>query len=451
MPATRLKDCSWHIITSLLMSEKGLIKGFSKLSGEEKITLVGNHMSDPELFQKEIKLLHHPDPNVQELLNSFSENTLANFPMPYGVAPNFRINDKTYLVPMVAEESSVVAAASSAARFWFERGGFHAEVIGTTKIGQLYFTWNNKPGRLKDKIEELKQKIMEGTSHITSKMKERGGGITGIELIEMGRETDNIFQLRFSFNTADAMGANFINSVLEEAGNILEVFFGKADAEVLMAILSNYTPDCRVKVEVRSSVKNLSVRNGNYSGEEFANRFVQAVRLSEIDKYRAVTHNKGIFNGIDAVLIATGNDYRAAAAAGHAWASRSGEYSSLSYAEIQSGDFVHGMEIPLSLGAVGGLTQIHPVAKWSFDLLGQPGAEELMMIAAAAGLANNYAAIRSLVTVGIQKGHMKMHLENILSFLGAIESEKVQVRKEFESRKISQRAVADYLVKLRTL
>lgn len=436
------------------MNEKGLIKGFSKLSPEEKIRIISSRTSHPEKFISEIKKLSHPDADIQEKINSFSENTLTNFPLPFGAAPNFLINDIDYIIPMVVEESSVVAAASSAARFWYEKGGFHAKVKETTKTGQIHFAWYDHPGKLFHSFESLKKYIFENTQHLTARMRERGGGIVNIELIDLSQKIDNIFQLRFSFNTADSMGANFINSVLEESANLLKQFFQKEESdkrlEIIMAILSNYTPECLVTVELKSPVTVFDYLHPDYSGEEFARRFVRAIQIAENDVYRAVTHNKGIYNGIDAVVIATGNDYRAVEAGGHAYASGNGNYGSLSYADVSEGEFIHGLEVPLALGTVGGLTRLHPLAGWSFDLLGEPGAKELMMIAASAGLANNFSAIRSLVTVGIQKGHMKMHLENILSFLNANEEEKKKVREEFGNQTISHNSVSDYLKIIRS-
>lgn len=436
------------------MSDPAIIKGFSKMSREEKTLLVATGISSKENFLRDINNLRHPDPDIQEKLDSFSENTLSNFPLPFGVAPNFLINDKQYIVPMVIEESSVVAAASSAARFWYNKGGFRAVVTEMTKVGQLNFLWKEDPKLLTERFPEFKNAILRGTASLTAKMKERGGGVTEIELVDLTAEIEALFQLRFKFKTVDSMGANFINSVLEESGLILEDFFKKGEdqdspAEILMAILSNYTPECLVKVELTCGVKELEGIPGSRSGSEFARRFVRAVQLATADVYRAVTHNKGIYNGIDAVVIATANDYRAIEAAGHAYASRNGKYTSLSYADFSEGEFLHGLELPLALGTVGGLTKLHPLAKWSYEILGNPGARELMMITGAAGLANNFSAVKSLVTVGIQKGHMKMHLENIMSFLGANQEEKEQIRKEFQSRTVSQSGVEDYLKKIR--
>ncbi len=443
------------LITILqLMNSNDLIKGFSKLPKEEKIELVASRFRDGDQFIEELKKLQHPDAGIQEKLDNFSENTLANFPMPYGVAPNFLINNENFLIPMVIEESSVVAAASAAARFWYDKGGFKALIKNSLKVGQIHFLWKDKPEKLLEKIDDLKYEIRSGTAEITAKMEKRGGGISGIELVDLTDRLSNVYQLKFNFRTADSMGANFINSVLEEAAGITERFFNKDNAqiqpvEILMAILSNYTPECIVRVEISTTIKELEKIKGVESGKEFARRFIQAVDIAKNDVYRAVTHNKGIYNGVDAVIMATGNDYRAVEAAGHAYASRKGSYGSLSYADMSEGQFVHGLEIPLALGTVGGLTRIHPLARWSFEILGNPDAETLMMIAASAGLANNFSAVKSLVTVGIQKGHMKMHLDNILAFLGADQNEKERVHNEFRDKTVSHSAVEIYLKKIR--
>ena len=211
-----------------------------------------------------------------------------------------------------------------------------------------------------------------------------------------------------------------------------------------MAILSNYTPDCTARAWVECPVAAFGDLNGA-SGSELAEKFNIAVRIARIDPYRATTHNKGIFNGIDAVAIATGNDFRAIEAGGHAYAARDGQYRSLSSCAIQNGNFRFELEIPLPLGTVGGLTSIHPLAKLSLEMLGNPSARELMMIIATMGLAQNFAAVRSLVTSGIQKGHMKMHLGNILAQLNATEPEAVAARNHFSDKTISFNSVREFL------
>ena len=252
------------------------------------------------------------------------------------------------------------------------------------------------------------------------------------------------------------MGANFINSCLEQFAKTLS---GKAqsydsfseserDITVIMSILSNFVPECLVKAEVSCPVEQLN-EDSQLSAEDFANKFVQAVKIAEIEPYRAVTHNKGIMNGIDAVVLATGNDFRAIEAGAHAYASRDGQYSSLTHAEVKDGIFRFWIEIPLALGTVGGLTNLHPLVKISLELLRHPSAKDLMKIVAVAGLAQNFAAVRSLITTGIQQGHMKMHLMNILNQFEATADEKVRMIDYFKTNPVSHSAVAEALQKIR--
>jgi len=253
------------------------------------------------------------------------------------------------------------------------------------------------------------------------------------------------------------MGANFINSVLDSLGQTFKNLAQQYDAfnedekqvQVIMAILSNYTPDCLVKVEVSCPVEQLDDKSHGMSAAEFASKFNRAVRIAKIDVNRATTHNKGIFNGIDAVVLATGNDFRAIEACGHTWAARDGQYRGLSDCTVEDGIFTFSLEIPLSVGTVGGLTALHPMAKFSLELLGNPSAKELMTIIAATGLAQNFAALRSLVTSGIQKGHMKMHLMNILNHLEANDKERDHIREAFKDRIISFTDVRNELALIR--
>jgi hydroxymethylglutaryl-CoA reductase len=253
------------------------------------------------------------------------------------------------------------------------------------------------------------------------------------------------------------MGANFINSCLEAFSKELKEFFytqplfegNEKEVNVIMSILSNYTPKCLVKAWVECDYKELDKVDKTMTGKEFAKKFETAVKIAEIDTFRATTHNKGIFNGVDAVAIATGNDFRAIEAAGHAYATRTGHYQSLSHVELSKDKFKYELELPLALGTVGGLTALHPLAKHSLEMLGKPSAPELMMIIAAVGLANNFSAVRSLVTKGIQVGHMKMHLMNILNHFKATEEEKQLAAAYFEEKTVSFALVGDYIKKLR--
>ena len=432
-------------------------KGFSKLLKEEKLKLIANYFENPGEVVNLLKSYWHSDSKQQQLFDEFSENTITNFFIPYGISPNVAINGKDYIVPMVIEESSVVAAASAAAKFWGERGGFHAEVIDVRKIGQVHFGWSGDKEKLFALFPEIEKRLLAETSSITEKMEKRGGGILGMQLIDYSAQIPDYYQIRVEFGTGDAMGANFINSVLEQFGHSLQDFFAEQKdlteaerkVEIIMTILSNNTPDCRVKVWVECPVSQLDGIDETLSGAEYAKKFKKAVDIAHIDTDRATTHNKGIYNGIDAVVIATGNDFRAVEAAGHTFASRNGHYESLSSVTIENGIFHFELEVPMALGTVGGLTSLHPLAKKTLELLGNPTANELMMIAATMGLANNFSAVRSLTTKGIQAGHMKMHLNNILNQLNATEEDKKKAREYFKDKTVSYAAVEQFLEALR--
>lgn len=432
-----------------------LISGFSKLDKQEKINWLAEHFStDPQAFSADLATWQHPDDGVQRVVDGFTENAIANYVLPYSIAPNFLINGKVYAVPMVIEESSVVAAASSAAKFWQERGGFHAEVIGTVKLGQVHFQWFGEPERLREIFPALRARLLDSSTDLVANMEKRGGGILGVELIDFPEEP-NYYQLRVSFETCDSMGANFVNSVLERFADTLEAFFTdthglsdtERDVEVVMSILSNYTPDCLVRAWVECPISSFAdlARLQGMDAESLARRFAMAVRIAQIDPYRATTHNKGIYNGIDAVVLATGNDFRAIEACGHTYAARDGQYRSLSRCTVQDGMFRFELEVPLAMGTVGGLTALHPLAKRSLEILGQPSARDLMCITAAVGLAQNFAAVRSLITTGIQQGHMKMHLTNILNHLGATPEEAAAAQHYFQAQTVSFSGVRAFL------
>ncbi|MGH2665749.1 hydroxymethylglutaryl-CoA reductase, degradative [Flavobacterium sp.] len=433
------------------------IAGFSKLSKEEKIDWIAStHFTNAEEASKTIKKYWNSDADLQKLHDEFIENTITNFYLPLGVAPNFVINGKNYTIPMAIEESSVVAAASKAAKFWASRGGFKATVLNSEKIGQVHFIFKGDKQKLIAFFSQVKSKLFTETESITKNMQKRGGGILDIELRDKTSELENYYQLHATFETKDSMGANFINSCLEQFAKTLkeeaqrfESFSeSEKNLQVIMSILSNYVPNCIVRVEVSCPVEDLKEEK-HISQEEFAEKFVRAVKIAEIEPYRAVTHNKGIMNGIDAVVLATGNDFRAVEAGVHAYASRNGQYSSLSHAKVEDGIFTFWMEIPLALGTVGGLTSLHPLVKMALEMLEKPSSHELMQIVAVAGLAQNFAALRSLTTTGIQQGHMKMHLMNILNQFQATEEERKQVVKHFEKHTASHSAVVDFIENLR--
>ena len=419
-----------------------IISGFSKLTKEGKIDwLAQNYFNNqPEIIQT-IKQYWNVDEKLQQLHDDFIENTISNFYMPYGVAPNFVINNKEYVIPMVVEESSVVAAAAKVAKYWSTRGGFKTEVISTTKIGQVHFIYAGNKKDLENYFNLNKTDLYAATASITRNMEKRGGGILDIELKDKTADLENYYQLHVTFETKDSMGANFINSCLEAIAKK----FQKEDIEIIMSILSNYVPECIVKAEVSCPIEDL----GGENPEKFAHKFEQAVKIAEIEPYRAVTHNKGIMNGIDAVVLATGNDFRAIESGAHAYAARNGKYSSLTHCEVKDGIFKFWIEIPLALGTVGGLTALHPMARLSLDMMQKPNARDLMQIIAAAGLAQNFAALRALTTKGIQHGHMKMHLMNILNQHNATAQEKENISSFFENKTVSHSAVIEKLEELR--
>jgi hydroxymethylglutaryl-CoA reductase len=425
------------------------VSGFSKLSKEEKINWIAKeYFSTPDQAITLLKSYWNSDADLQKLHDEFIENTITNFYLPLGVAPNFLINGKNHTIPMAIEESSVVAAASKSAKFWATRGGFKATVLNTEKIGQVHFFYSGDEKKLTDFFNQVKPKLFSETESITKNMQKRGGGILNIELRNQTQKLPNYFQLHATFETKDSMGANFINSCLEQfsktfkaEAHLYQPFSDEEkELQIVMSILSNYVPNCTVRAEVSCPITDLAEKKIE-NPLEFAEKFIRAVNIAEVEPFRAVTHNKGIMNGIDAVVLATGNDFRAVEAGVHAYASRNGNYSSLSHAKIEDGIFTFWIEIPLALGTVGGLTSLHPLVKFSLEMLEKPSAQELMQIVAVAGLAQNFAALRSLTTTGIQKGHMKMHLLNILNQMGATEEEKQYFVNYFKDKTVTHHEV----------
>ena len=437
------------------MTKPKIIPGFSRLNKDQKLELISSYVPDGDATLEKLRSFWHNDAGVQKILDEFSENTLSNYFFPYGVAPNVMINGKVYMVPMVIEESSVIAAASNGAKFWSTLGGFHSEVLSVTKVGQVHFIWKGDFSLLLQNFGQLKQQLLQRTAGITANMESRGGGVLDMELIDKTESLENYYQLSVKFDTRDSMGANFINSCLEEYAAGLVTFVNESGLfkgeplKVIMSILSNYTPECLVKTWVECDVKEFSSIDEHLTAEEFVWKFEKAIQISMVDVYRATTHNKGIFNGIDAVALATGNDFRAIEASGHAWAARNGSYQGLTEVKIENGRFYYSLTMPLSIGTVGGLTSLHPMAKFSLELLGNPQAPELMQIASAVGLANNFGAVRSLITKGIQIGHMKMHLLNILNTFNANEYEKVLAVNYFKNHKVSHNRVSVFLESIR--
>ena len=438
---------------------KNKISGFSKLSKNEKISWINRiYFKGDKNTLITLKKYWNNNQDLQKIHDEFAENTISNFYLPFSVAPNFLIDGHNYTIPMVIEESSVVAAACKAAKFWSSRGGFKTEILSFKKTGHVHFLYNGNKEKLNDFFIIIKSTLIKDCEKLSSNMRKRGGGILQIDLIDKTDDVSGYFQIEAFFNTADSMGANFINSCLEQFAKSFkrEVYLHKdfnekeKNVDILMCILSNYVPDCLVRAEVSCPIEELNEFE-NFDPNNFAAKFSKAIKIAETQKVRAVTHNKGIMNGVDAVIIATGNDFRAIEAGVHAYASKDGKYKSLTKISLKNGVFKFWIELPLSIGTVGGITNLHPLVKWSLNLLKSPSAKQLMKIVAVSGLAQNFAAIQSLITTGIQKGHMKMHLINILNTLNTSDKEKDLLINHFKKNTVSFSSVQDELVKLRKI
>ena len=429
------------------------IIGFSKLSRDKKISWISkNFLNNSNKFESILNKYLNDDKKIQSIHNSLSENVISNFHLPYSVSPNFLINNKNYCIPLVTEESSVVAALSNSSKFWYDRGGFKSKVLSKIKTGQVHFKYDGNAESLNKFIKENEHILIESTNRISQKMRERGGGISNIKLVNKSKELKSYYQLNVDFNTIDSMGANFINSCLEIISKKFKELLNDSsqfkesekNIEVIMSILSNYTPECIVESSVECKIDDLGKIDG-MSSKEFALKFKNAFDIANVDIGRAVTHNKGIMNGIDAVLISTGNDFRAVEAGIHAYASSKGKYKSLSECTIIDNIFKIKLKIPLSIGTIGGITDIHPMVRLSFKLLENPTSDKLMNIICSVGLAQNYAAVKSLVTSGIQKGHMKMHLINLLIKQNATKNQIDKSEEYFRDKDINSQSVKDFL------
>ena len=429
------------------------IIGFSKLSRDEKISWVSkNFLDNSDEFESILNKYLNDDKDIQSIHNSLSENVISNFHLPYSISPNFLINHKNYCIPLVTEESSVVAALSNSSKFWYDRGGFRSKVISKIKTGQVHFKYNGNAENLKKFVKDNENRLIESTNGISQRMRKRGGGVSKIKLVNKSLELKSYYQLHVEFKTIDSMGANFINSCLEIISKNFKEFLNDSSEfkesekkiEIIMSILSNYTPECIVESSVECKVDDLGNIDG-MSSKEFALKFKDAFDIANVDISRAVTHNKGIMNGIDAVLISTGNDFRAVEAGIHAFASDKGKYTSLSKCTMTDNIFKINLKIPLSIGTVGGVTDIHPMVKLSLKMLENPTSDDLMNIICSVGLAQNFAAVKSLVTSGIQKGHMKMHLINLLIKQNATKSQIDKSEEYFRDKDINSKSVKDFL------
>ncbi len=344
------------------------------------------------------------------------ENAVGTYALPLAVATNFLINDKDYLIPMVIEEPSVVAAVSSAAKLFREGGGFTTNSDEPIMIGQLQVLDLPDLYAAAGAVGKYKRELIVEADKVGGSIVRRGGGARDIEVRPMpGTSIGDMLVVHVLFDARDAMGANAVNTVAEHLAPFIEKITG---GRVNLRILSNLTDQRKARAEGVIDAKLLATNGIN--GPQVARSIVEAGVFAEVDRYRATTHNKGIMNGIDAVVIATGNDWRAVEAGVHAYAAKNGTYTSLTrWWQDESGNLHGAIELPMALGIVGGATQVHPTAQIALRILGVESARELSEVVAAVGLAQNFAAIRALATDGIQKGHMRLHAKQLAVAAGA--------------------------------
>lgn len=381
--------------------------GFFKLSAEERLDEVAEFAS---LTEEEKKTILSADSLDMDKADHMIENVIGRFALPMGVAINFMINGKDHVIPMVVEEPSVVAACSNAAKMARAAGGFIASTSGNVMIAQIQVLHVDTPFAAKDAILEKKETILRICNEKDPVLVKLGGGAKDIEVRVLDTGVGPMVILHLLVDTGDAMGANAVNTMAEAAAPYIEEITG---GNVELRILSNLA-DNRL-VRVRATWKKEEI-----GGEEVVEKMINAYAFAAADPYRAATHNKGIMNGIIPVVTATGNDTRAIESGAHSYAARSGKYTSLTTWEKNSdGDLVGSIEMPMAVGLVGGATKIHQTAQAAVKILGVTKAAELAQIIAAAGLANNMAAMKALATEGIQRGHMSLHARNLANTAGA--------------------------------
>jgi hydroxymethylglutaryl-CoA reductase len=355
---------------------------------------------------------------MAETADKFVENVLGTYGLPYGVTLNVRVNGQDYVVPMVVEEPSVVAAASNAAKMVRAGGGFQVKVDPPVMISQVQIIGVKDRSAAARAILAAKQEILALADAAVPGLVARGGGARDVEVREIGDPSDEMIVTHVLVDCRDAMGANLINTVAEAVADRLAALAG---GRVGLRILSNLCDKRCVRVRCRVPAEVLATEQ--MDGQAVIDGIVNASRFAELDPYRAATHNKGIMNGIDAVVIATGNDWRAVEAGAHAYAARNGRYAPLSIWR-RDGDALAGfLELPLALGTVGGTLRVHPSARLSLDVMGINGASDLAAVAASVGLASNLAAVRALATDGIQRGHMALHARSVALAAGATGAE----------------------------
>jgi len=399
------------------------ISGFYKLSMEERQKLLS---SLTNLDQDDMKILKELGYFSVTQIDTLIENVVGSYQLPFGLALNFKINDKDYIIPMVIEEPSVVAAASNAARMARKHGGFHSEEVKSIMISQIQITKLSDIEESKKVLQKNKEKLLKIANEQDPMLNELGGGARDIEIREINTNKGKMIILHLLVDVLDAMGANVVNTMAEAISPIIEDLSG---GKVYLRIVSNLATH---RIAKSSAIFDKDM----LGGDEVVEGILNAYEFAAADPYRATTHNKGIMNGIVALTLATGNDTRAIEAGSHAYASLSGQYSPLTKFKVDSdGNLVGEIEVPLALGIIGGMTKIHPMARIALKILNVKSAGELSQVGAALGLAQNVAALRALASEGIQKGHMALHSRNIAKVAGVPDALLEKVAQEMIKEK----------------
>ncbi|MFX0058972.1 MAG: hydroxymethylglutaryl-CoA reductase, degradative [Candidatus Hodarchaeota archaeon] len=401
------------------------ISGFYKLSIEERQLLLSKLL---KLDQEDLKLLKNFGYFNPSQMDTLIENVVGSYQLPFGLAFNFIVNNKEYVIPMVIEEPSVVAAASNAAKMARKHGGFHSGKVKPIMISQIQLIQLNDIKTTKELLIKNKEEILNLANEQDPLLTQLGGGAQDIEFREISTKKGEMLILHLLVNVLDAMGANVVNSMAESVTSYIEdITGGKINLRIVSNLATHRIAQCSAVFDKKL-----------LGGEEIVEGILSAYEFALADPYRATTHNKGIMNGIVALTLATGNDTRAIEAGAHAYASLKGKYEPLTNYRVDTeGNLVGEIEIPLALGIIGGMTKIHPMARLALKILNVQSAEELSQVAAALGLAQNVAALRALAAEGIQEGHMKLHSRNIAKIAGVPEEliEKV-AKKLVEDKKI---------------
>ena len=388
------------------MRKTSRLPGFYKLPASQRIEIIKNFA---DLSDDEVNLIKTGSLSF-DVVDKMIENVIGSIPFPLGIATNFVINGRDYLIPMAIEEPSVVAAASNAAKMARLKGGFSTSSTGSIMIGQIQVVKVKNPSKAKQAILSSKEEILKKANEQDPILYSLGGGAKDLNVKVLQTIRGSMVIVELYVDTKDAMGANAVNTMAESVASLIERITG---GQVLLRIISNLA----TKRLVRASVV---IDKSEVGGESIVDGILDAYAFANADPYRAATHNKGIMNGVIAVALATCNDHRAIEAGGHAYAARTGNYTSLTmWEKNEDGDLVGFIELPMAVGIIGGATKTHPIAQIALKILGVKTASELGEVMAAVGLAQNLAALRALVAEGIQRGHMELHARNIAIAAGA--------------------------------